>query len=671
MIRFLSAARWLGLGTTLAASFLTANAARASEPAWLELHSPHFTVITDAGEKRGREVALRFEQMRSVFGALLLKERLNQTAPITILAFANDKNFYQLAPLVNGKPLSVPGFSISSEGRIYFVLNLFEVQSWRAVAHDFAHIFLNANYPPAQGWFDEGIAEYFASVDPDNKQVRIGADPELSSQYSVDLLDNVTGTPIPPKSLTELLGAQVWISMPDLFTMTHDTAREGTHRTLYYAESWMVLHYLLHNNKLPEAGTYFDLTLNRHVAVEAAIQQAFGMTAAELEKAVKDYFHSLTALQLALDAARQAPGMPPVAPVVYQFPVPVGPDDLVITTKPAVEADARALAAGLMTRIPERRQQGLDALHTLANQQEPARKDQPGAAAAGVIGNELAHRMLAYDDMEHSQFEQAAKELGDAAALDPRDVWVRYDLCVLKMRTAETLHTDIQGLANMMLDLRAVLEIYPELAGAYDLLARARLAGGGNVTAMQTERTAMQLGPRNQDYPLHLAQIYAASKQWDAARALLERLKLSADPQVAARAKETLDQLSSNQRYGTGGVAAGSKTSAQPSPFDVLEQDAAKRAAGTAQPTTVGAVGGHASRFLKGRLISVDCAHPPAATLSISANGGLYKLRAGDTARLPVIGAAAFSCDWTNRNASVNYIPGTSNDGEILSLELH
>ena len=68
---------------------------------WLEIHSTHFTVITDAGEKKGREVALRFEQMRAVFAVLLGKERLNQSVPLTILAFKNDKSYYQLAPLCN------------------------------------------------------------------------------------------------------------------------------------------------------------------------------------------------------------------------------------------------------------------------------------------------------------------------------------------------------------------------------------------------------------------------------------------------------------------------------------------------------------------------------------------------------------------------------------------
>ena len=34
----------------------------ASDPQWVEVRSPHFNVVTDAGEKRGRETALKFEQ---------------------------------------------------------------------------------------------------------------------------------------------------------------------------------------------------------------------------------------------------------------------------------------------------------------------------------------------------------------------------------------------------------------------------------------------------------------------------------------------------------------------------------------------------------------------------------------------------------------------------------
>ena len=290
----------------LSAPFLCSMAASAAEPSpWLEINSSHFTVITDAGEKKGREVALRFEQMRAVFGALLGKERLNQSIPLTILAFKNDKSYYQVAPLAHvqaqgrlqAQPIERPRIFSSRRGSGLHRAESFEEESWRAVAHDFAAMLLNYNYPPAQGWFDEGLAEYFSSIRVDNKQVELGADPELLPSSTQDLLGNQHDTH-PAKSLTELLGAQVWLSIPDLFTMKHDTSprNAGTHHTLYYAESWIVMHYLLHEQKLPETGAYFNLVLNQHVPVEEAIQKAYGMSSAQFEQAVKDYFHAQSPL---------------------------------------------------------------------------------------------------------------------------------------------------------------------------------------------------------------------------------------------------------------------------------------------------------------------------------------------------------------------------------------
>src|SRR5579864_7526394 len=150
---------------------ITRVPAHAAEPPWLEIHSEHFTVITDAGDKKGREVALRFEQMRAVFATLLGKDRLNLSVPLTILAFKNDKSYYQLALLRNGQPIDAPGFFLPGDDQNFILLNLFADEPWRAVAHDFAHMFLNYNYPPAQGWFDEGMAEYFSSIRVNDKQV--------------------------------------------------------------------------------------------------------------------------------------------------------------------------------------------------------------------------------------------------------------------------------------------------------------------------------------------------------------------------------------------------------------------------------------------------------------------------------------------------------------------
>src|SRR5271170_4597669 len=655
-------------------------ASRAAEPSpWLEIHSTHFTVMTDAGDKKGKEVALRFEQMRAVFAVLLMKERIHEPLPLTIIAFKNDKDYYQSAPLRQGQPITVPGFVLPGEDQNFIVLNLAEEESWRAVAHDFAHLMLNYNYPEVQGWFDEGLAEYFASIRVDDKKYEIGGDPELYS----------TSGGNESKSLTELLGGQnggqAWLALPDLLTTKPDNANyaESTHHTLFYAQSWMTMHYLLHEKQLPETGTYFDLVENQHVPVEQAVQKAYGMAPAQLDQEVKNYFHSLAPLFLALDASKQ-PGSHASMPQVYAFIEIVGPSDSAITSKFLPEADARATVDEVKIRIPDRREAALQELQTLAtapnptqakkaneNKNQNVKDDDSAALPVAVAGNEIAHRALAWDHLQHSEFEDAAEELGNAATLNRSDMWIRYYFSVLKYRMAQARHTDIQGLPNMMQDLRAVLEWYPEFADAYDLMASARREGGGPAGAMQAERAAIALSPRNQHYLYHMAEIYVSDKKWVAARALLELLKTSSNPQVAAAAGEQLAQLANEQKYGLSPAtaASASKLSKQSSPFDVLEQDAAKRAA-TEQAAQSGTADRRPTKFFEGKLVDVDCSQSPAAVLTVSSGGAVLKLRTADYKSVLLIGADTFSCAWNNRSVSVNYKSGGMSDGDLVSLEV-
>src|ERR1700675_4473924 len=163
-----------------------------------------------------------------------------------------------------------------------------------------------------------------------------------------------------PQSLTQLVSSPVWLSMVDLFTMKHDPSgtREGTHNTLFYAQSWMVVHYLINKNKLPETGTYFDLVLNQKVPVEKAIVQAFDLTPATLEEGVKAYFQALPNLGIALDRSKQPLDKADVAQP-YHLPAPLGEDEIGIAVTALPDAEARAVIGDMMARIPERREQAL------------------------------------------------------------------------------------------------------------------------------------------------------------------------------------------------------------------------------------------------------------------------------------------------------------------------
>src|SRR5215467_7151359 len=286
---------------------LSTRVALGANQQWLRISSDHFSVLTDAGPKKGHEIVARFEQMRSIFGQLLMRSKIHMAQPLEIIAIASEDRYSQLAPLLNGSPITAPGFFLPGEDRIFIVLNASDPECWRAVEHPLAHYFLDYNYPPTQPWFDEGFAEYFASVDFTAKKVELGSDPELSKPYLNSPPFPATSPDAGLKSFTEILNSPVWLNLTDVLGMKNRVVngQEGTHHTLFYAQSWLLVHYLLNQNKLPETGTYFGLVENQRVPVEQAIQQAFQMTPAQLDQTVKEYFRSLKPLQAALDESKQ------------------------------------------------------------------------------------------------------------------------------------------------------------------------------------------------------------------------------------------------------------------------------------------------------------------------------------------------------------------------------
>ena len=110
------------MGLRFVALFLLSLSCFASEQ-WTEVKSPHFTVITDAGEKRGREVALRFEQMRGYFGKLIGGE-IHTPHEIQILAFKNSKGLRQVSPIFKGKVVELAGLYQKGQAEDFIGLDL-------------------------------------------------------------------------------------------------------------------------------------------------------------------------------------------------------------------------------------------------------------------------------------------------------------------------------------------------------------------------------------------------------------------------------------------------------------------------------------------------------------------------------------------------------------------
>jgi tetratricopeptide (TPR) repeat protein len=386
--------------------------------------------------------------------------------------------------------------------------------------------------------------------------------------------------------------------------------------------------------------------------------QAFDLSPAQMEEAVRGYFNTLSSLGINLDKSKM-PGEQVELPQPYHFAAPFGPDEIGIAVTAVPDAEARAVIADVMARVPEHRDQALSDLHQLV---------------ADPKGNEPAHRALAWDHLQQKQFDVAADELEKAADVNPRDPWIWYYRSVLKYRQAQNTGQTMQGLANLMMDLRAVLDWYPELAEAYNMLGMARVEGGGTNSALEAERQAIALSPRNLEYQFNLGQIYVAGKKWDQAREMFSRLKSGPDPRAAAAAKRQLEDLAMLQKYGIrpehagqapAAGAASSPSAANPKTSADDEDSEEKPKPAPAKPGATGPV-----QFLKGKLVSSDCSKPPDAMVTILVGMKTYKLHTPDFKSLLVIGEDSFSCEWKNRIVAVNYRPAGKSEGELVSLEL-
>jgi tetratricopeptide (TPR) repeat protein len=637
----------------------TLSVPASDQPQWIRVSSDHFSVLTDAPAKSGHAIVARFEQMRSIFAQLLVRQKVRMAQPLTIIALANSKEFQAVSP--SNLPPNVPGFVLTGEDQTYVVLNASDPDCWRAIQHPLAHYFLNYNYPPTQPWFDEGFAEYFAGTYFTSRKAEFGSDPELKMPSANLLGDTSASGPGVAKSLTELLQAPVWLNLSDLLQMSNRVVngQEGTHHTLFYAQSWMLMHYLLNQDKLSNAGTYFGLVEIQHVPIAQAVQQAFGMPVDQLDRAVKDYFRSLKPLAASLEESKRP--NPPLTPepVIEQAP-PFTVEQVSDANRQIPAREAQALVNEMALRIPERRDAAMQALEKL--------NDDPKTET------DIAHRALGWAYIQKGDTSKAFQALNSAMQIDSMDPWTRFGLALAAYHSGER-GARIQGLANTMESLHIVINEYPDFAEAYNILGWARLTGGGGNAAVEAMKMAVQLGPRQTSYQLRLARAMIAAKQYDQATALLERLRLSREPDIAAGAKKDLEDLPFLKKYGmrpqdaeaqkpiVTGETGERKTADSDEDEDADEKPSAK--ADNNQPD----VDKRPVKFLKSKLVSVDCSQAPVAIVSLSEAGKTLRLRAADYKSLIVIGGN-FSCQWKNIPVNVNYRRGGKADGDLVSIEV-
>jgi Tfp pilus assembly protein PilF len=459
----------------------------AADAPWIEVRSEHFTVITDAGEKNGAHVAERFEQMRTVFGLLFGREKINQPVPLEIVAFRNGKEMRPYSPIFQGKIVELSGFFQQAEDKDFIAVDMGREDSWLTVFHEYAHILLNSNFPPTAPWFDEGFAEYLSSMKVSPEEVEIG--------------QAIPGAAFLMQGNT--------LRLLDLFEVQHHSETYnagGERREMFYVQSWLVVHYLFDNNLIVATPKYFHLTNDEKVPVPQAIQAAFGASAQEFEKAILNYLRA---------------GRVTVQRYAWKEKVPL---TYATITRPLDPLETRARLADLHLHSPD---YGALAIKEF----EEILKVDPNQVEA--------QRGLGYAYLRNQQLDKASEHFRAAAKLGSKDARVYFYSAVLRQDS----NPAAMASPELQRDLRRAIELNPQYSDAYALLGESLITTGQHAEGELNLRRAMELSPRNEMFRLNFGLALMNEQKITDAEALLNSVANSSDPGAAERARVALKQI--------------------------------------------------------------------------------------------------------------------------------
>jgi tetratricopeptide (TPR) repeat protein len=265
------------------------GSASASTEQWVEVRSPHFTVLTDSNEKQARHIADQFERMRWMFQTLFPKAIVDPVSPIVILAAKNGKSFQSLEPaayLATGQ-IKLGGLFMRTPDKNYVLLRLdaeYE-HPFAAVYHEYTHLQFSDSSAWIPLWLNEGTAMFFQNTEIRNKDVLIGEPSEDDVLY---LRKN------------RLIPLDVLFKVDAKSPYYHEEQKGS----VFYAESWALTHYLNvtdHQKGTHRMDNYMAL-VSRHEDPVIAAEKSFG-DLKQLKSALEEYIQRSVYMHFILSSA--------------------------------------------------------------------------------------------------------------------------------------------------------------------------------------------------------------------------------------------------------------------------------------------------------------------------------------------------------------------------------
>ncbi len=408
---------------------------------WVEVRSPNFVVVCNGGEKKAREVAAHFEQIRAVYRASLPFAASHPSPPMTILAAKDEKSLRELLPEYWEKGHSHPAGMFIQSLNLYYILlrtDLSGPDPYHVIFHEYFHSLTLPYYPNLPLWLAEGLADFYANAEITSKDASLG---------------------MPNSSQLGLLNQEKLLPLAVLMRVDHSSPyyNEKNKAGIFYAESWALTHYLLlgdnqtHRKQLAD----FIAGITRGEPSDRAAAASFG-DLVQLQKQLENYVHRYTFLKQVVNA-----------------PPTLNDKEFQSRTLSAAEADARIGEAFVCRQLPGEARPLI----------EEALRLEPNLA--------LAHEAMGLLRLSQDDRASAVASFEEAIRLDPNNYLTHYYHAIL---SPWPLPGDTDP--KIEADLQRAVKLNPDFAPAQEALARSEASANHDLPdAFEHAKKALQLVP--------------------------------------------------------------------------------------------------------------------------------------------------------------------------------
>lgn len=490
----------------LALAFVSFARPAVAERPWTEIRGRNVDVFGQQSPRTLRDIAIQIEQFRFVLGRLIGGADHAQAVPTEVYLFDDLRAMRPYEPLYQGQPSTLAGYchcGAPDEVSVIVASLSNYTESSSIVYHEYTHLLLRNAVGAVPVWLNEGLAEYFSTftLAANGREAQIGA---AIPRHVAVLHDEFIG-------LDRLLAVD----------RTSPMYNERTRRSVFYAESWALTHYLLGGRAggVETLGTFLREYENGADSA-AALVRATGMPLKTIERELRSYVNEPLNLALA-----------------------TGFNSMTLTLTDRVAADAPSVARTLAAPDAEAR---LAEIQLRVDRVDEATR-RIEAAAAVVPPAPQAELVLARLRLRQRRDREALAVLERAASHAPDDFATQYLYGLTLLRELGDLadgRWPSERAAAARDALARAVAIRPDSAAALAWFGyAAEETGGALAAARDATQKAIALAPGRLDYVLQLAEIDAEMGDTALARQRLAPLARAADDAVARRARELLAGL--------------------------------------------------------------------------------------------------------------------------------